>query len=203
MKQIVLFIAILSLIACNNCQINQVENKSVATQKTVSVKKIDGSFLVLNDNSRFNSRLYEMKYLESLTDVNGSTYFVLSGRTCKECDENISIFLISPKDTLKPVPELSKYLYPGKVFDYENNKLVFESKLYIGNSFINDKTSKSLIWLQKVKSKKLENLMLIVEVFNGKIRERNFKPQSQEYKRCFKNLKNCREIKGVDVSSEP
>ena len=40
---------------------------------------------------------------------------------------------------------------------------------------MNDNTSKSLIWLQKVKSKKLENLMLIVDVFNGKIRERNFK----------------------------
>ena len=206
MRQIIIFLALLLIIACKNKSQNaSVENKERNTQKTLSVKKVDGTFLVLNDNSRFNTRLYMMKYLESLTDVFGSTYFVLSGRTSNECDENISIFMVNSKDTLKPVSELSKYTYPGKVFNYENNKLIFESKLYIGNCINNGETSKSLIWLQQSKNKnnKIEDLMLIVDIFKGKIRERYFKPQTIEYRGNLQNLKNCREIKGVEVSSEP
>ena len=46
-------------------------------------------------------------------------------------------------------------------------------------------------------------MLTIVDIFKGKIRERYFKPQTIEYRGNLQNLKNCREIKGVEVSSEP
>lgn len=206
MKQLLTLIALLSIVACKN--INQktaVDNTQKFTKKTWDVRTVDGKFLVFNDNSRINTRLYEMSYLESLTDSSGSTYFVLSGRTCKECDENISIFLVSPKDTIKPLSEIHKYTHPGKEFDYENNKLIFESKLFIGNCINNGGKTTSLTWVQKEmnNNNKLDSLMFIVDIFNDKVRERKVKPQTQEYNSNLQYLKNCREIKGVETTSEP
>jgi hypothetical protein len=206
MKQLLAFIALLSIVACKNTiQKTAVDNTQKSTKKTWNVKKVDGNLLVFNDNSYINTRLYEMNYLESLTDSSGSTYFVLSGRTCKECDENISIFLVSPKDTIRPLSELSKYTYPGKEFDYKNTKLIFESKLFIGNCINNGGKTTSLIWVQKEMNnyKKLDSLMFIVDIFNDKIRERKIKPQTQEYNSNLQYLKNCKEIKGVETASEP
>ena len=206
MKQIIAFIVLLSIVACKNFNKNtSVENTQKSTQKTWNVKRVDGTFLIFNDNIRINTRLYAMSYLESLIDNNGSKYFVLSGRTCKECDENISIFVVSPKDTIKPLSELPSYMYPGKVYYYLNKELIFESKLFIGNCInIGEKTNK-LIWVQRELNvnNKFDSLMFIVDIVNDKIRERKIKSQTEEYDSNLQYLKNCREIKGVETTSEP
>jgi hypothetical protein len=206
MKQVIAFIMLFSIVACKNINPKaSVENTKKSTKKIWDVKKVDGKLLVFNDNSSINTRLYAMSYIESLTDSSGSTYFVLSGRICSECDENISIFLISPKDTIKPLSELPSYMYPGKVYYYLNKELIFESKLFIGNCInIGEKTNK-LIWVQRElnDNNKFDSLMFIVDIFNDKIRNREIKPQTQEYKSNLQHLKNCREIKGVETTSEP
>lgn len=202
MKQIIAFIALLFIVACNNIDQNaSTEN----TQKSWNVLRADGSFLIFNDNRRINTRLYDMNYLESLNDSTGNPYFVLSGRTCKECDENIAIFIVCPKDTARPLSELPKYAYPGKEYYYENNQLTFEVKLFIGNCIDNSRKSAALIWVQKERdcSNKLDSSMFIVDIFHNKIRERNVKPQTQEYTNYLQHLKNCKEIKGVETTSEP
>ncbi len=202
MKQIIVFIALLLIVACNNIGQNATTEN---TKKSWNVLRTDGSFLIFNDNSRINTRLYDMTYLESLIDSTGNSYFVLSGRTCKECDENIAIFIVCPQDTAIPLSELPKYTYPGKEYDYENNQLTFESKLFIGNCIDNSGKSACLIWVQKERdrSNKLDSSMFIVDIFNKKIRERSVKPQSQDYTKNLQHLKNCKEIKGVVTTSEP
>jgi hypothetical protein len=93
MKQIIVFIMLLSIVACKNINPKaSVENAKKSIKKLWDVKKADGKLLVFNDKSHINTRLYDMRYIESLNDSNGSTYFVLSGRICSDCDENISIF---------------------------------------------------------------------------------------------------------------
>ena len=206
MKQIVAFIMLLSIVACKH--INQkatVENTKKSTKETRDVKRVDGKFLVFIDNSRFDTRLYDMKYMESLIDNNGATYFVLSGRTCEGCDGNISIFLLSLKDSIKPLSEFPDYKYPGKVFYWENNELIFESKLFIGNCINNGEKTNKLIWVQRAlnDNKKFDSLMFIVDIFNDKIRNTEIKPQNQEYKKNLQYLKNCKEIKGIERTSEP
>lgn len=206
MKHIIVFLTILALVACNNITQNSTaKNIQKSAQKSRNVVRTEGSFLIFNDNSRINTQLYEMNYLESLTDSKGSPYFVLSGRTCKECDENIAIFLICPNDTVKSLAKLPKYTYPGKEYDYESNQLCFESRLFIGNCINSSEKSSCLIWVQKAKnrSNKLDSSMFIVDIFNDKIRERNIKSQTQEYNNNLQYLKNCREIKGVETTSEP
>ena len=45
--------------------------------------------------------------------------------------------------------------------------------------------------------------MFIVDIFNDKIRESKIRSQTQEYRNILQHLKDCKEIKGVDVTSEP
>lgn len=206
MKQTIVFIVLISILACNNMsQSISTENASVSLQKSWNVLRTEGTFIIFDDNSHINTQLYEVSYIESLTDSKGIPYFVLSGRTCKECDENIAIFLFSLGDTVSPLSDLHKYTYPGKEYDFENNKLSFESKLFIGNCITSDDKSVCLIWLQKFinNSNSLDSSMFIVDIFNDKIRERNIKSQTQEYKSNLHHLKNCREIKGIETTSEP
>lgn len=206
MKQIIILVTLISIISCKNINKNvSAENSKKSTQKTWNVKGVDGAFLIFNNKSRINTRLYEMRYIESLTDSSDSTYFVLSGKICSECDENISIFLISPKDTIKTLTELPSYTYPGKEYYYLNNELIFESKLFIGNCINNGEKTNKLIWVQRAlnDNNKFDSLMFIVDVFDDKIRNMEIKPQTQEYRNILQHLKNCREIKGVDVTSEP
>ncbi len=206
MKQILVYVAMLLIVACNNTNQNSAaENTHKPVEKVWNFKRVDGTFLVFNDNSRINTRLFELTYLESLADSNGITYFVVSGRTCKECDENISIFIISPTNTIKSPTELSKYTYPGKEFDYENNELIFESRLFVGNCINKDRNSICLVWVQKEKNinNELDSSIFIVDIFNGKIRERKLLPKTQEYFSNLQCLKNCREIKGIEITSEP
>src|ERR1035437_1195618 len=204
MKHIVIFILLLSLTACKNTdqKTSSVSQKKII-QKTWNVLKAESSFIIFDDNSRINTKLYDMSYLGSLSDSTGGIYFVLSGRACKECDENIAIFLFSPKDTLKPVSELFKYTYPGKEYDYENNQLLFESKLFLAKKA--GSTSNYLVWVQNEKNDnaKIDSSMFIVDIFNDKIRERKITSHVHDYINELKLLKSYKEIKEIETTSEP
>ena len=200
-KQIFIAVLMFSVLACNTGQNTSTDNN----KKSWDFLKTNGSDLVFQDKSIINTRLYDMNYIETLKDSLGNSFIVLSGRTCKECDENISIFILNPEDTLRPLSELPKYSYPGKEYDYENNQLNFESRLFIGDYLNSICHSICLIWLQKFKnsSNELDSSMFIVDVFNGQLREREIKSQSQEYSGNLQYLINCKEIKGIRTTSEP
>ena len=206
MRQFLFFLEILLLFECNYTNriasdlkvhnLNQIEKNFIRT---------DGQFLILKNGSHISTRLYEMKYVESLLDRNGNTYFVVSGKTCSNCDENISIFIINLQDTITPIDDLPKYSYPGKELNYENHKLVFDSELFIGRGINKGDSTISLVWVQKEMNSKenLDSSMFIVDIFNGKIRERIIKPQSLEFKQNLLILKKFKKIKGIETTSEP
>ncbi len=206
MKQIIGLIMLVLIIGCKSMsQSASQENIQISIPKSWNILKTEGSFLIFDDGRRINTRIYEMNYLGSLTDSKGFPYFVLSGRTCKECDENIAVFIVNPKNEVRPVSELPKYTYPGREYDYENNQLKFESKLFIGNCINSYDKSFCLIWLQKSinSSNKSDSSMFIVDVYNDTLRERIIKPQTREYNKNIQLLRNCKEIKGKEITSEP
>lgn len=203
---IALVVLLTTMLACKNERQNTPAGSSISSfHRTWRVQGTESSYIVFDDNSRIDTKLFDMSYLCSLSDSMGKVYFVLSGRTCKECDENISIFLYTPKDTLKPVSELAKYTYPGKEFDYENDQLIFESRLYVGDRFHNGNLSNCLIWVQSERnnSDKIDSSMFIVDIVKGKIEERKISSQAQEYRTKLQLVMSFKEIKGIEITSEP
>lgn len=149
MKLVFILASLLLMVACKSGEKNTTSVINELKHKNWTVLTTEGSWLIFADKSRINTKLYEMSYLESISDNDDNPYFVLSGKSCKDCDENLAIFLLSPADTLKLLSMLPKYTYPDKEYDYENNQLIFDSKLFMGNCLISNAKSACLIWLQK------------------------------------------------------
>ncbi len=94
---------------------------------------VDSFSLQYNFDKSFKTDLYDLKYLGYLKTNLKEPYFILSGRTCDSCDENISIYVWSPSSgNLEAIQNKHQYTYPGKEFHFLNGKLLFESKMYFG-----------------------------------------------------------------------
>ena len=193
-------VMLLALLSCRGSNTNTVG--TVSESPLWLFHKVEGCCLVFKDHRRINTRLFEVRYIETLNN-NDAPYFVLSGRSCEHCDENVSVFILSPNDTLKTVSEYPKYSFPRKVYDYETHALVFESKLYLCNT--NEKHSNSLVWLQKELNSRnrFDSSLFIVDVLNGVLRERKISSQTKGYFENAELLKYSKEIEGIEVTSDP
>jgi hypothetical protein len=205
-KQIIIIITAVILFSCNLRNDKPENKKSSQTVKTSwDLLKTEDSFLIFKNGKKFNTQLHELKYIESLNDNSDNPYFVLAGRPCGDCDANISIYFVSPIDSIKSIDKLQRYAYPGKINDWETSRTIFESKLFIGNCINNGNNSKKLVWIQKsIDNKNIaDSLIFIVDVLNNKLRENVIKSGSSLYSQYKQEVINCKEIEGIDNTSEP
>jgi hypothetical protein len=145
--------------------------------------------------------LYDLKYIGQLLTDKNNPLFIVSGRGCIECDENIAIYIYSPKTGLiKESGNPIKYSYPGKEFDYMDNKLVFESRVFYGKCF--DKDKDSIVWFQKrfKQDGTYEENIFLLEIIGEDIKESIIKDNSLSIEQISEN---CSELPGVDVTTEP
>jgi len=168
-------------------------------QKLVFDKIVDQA-IYFSNGKQFETNLYDLKYIGQLQTKNKVPYLILSGRTCQECDENISIYVYSPSDgQMKNESERQRYSYPGKEFNYSNNKLVFESRMFYGKCLSDDRDS--VVWIQKElnNENKFEIKTFIIEVIEDKLKE-----TIMDDNLLINDLiKNCNELPGIDIVSEP
>jgi len=193
-------IVLLTIIICSN--INYANAVTLERKKIWTVLKTDKSKIIFIDKTSLETRLYGVKYYITMKDSNDMPYFVISGKTCEECDENVSIFIFNPNDTLSMVEKLSRYRFPGKQYDYEDRSNINECRLFI----LKDKSNRiSLFWIEKHRlNKKITRTLLIVDLFGNKLRERFFSLNLNEYeKRLMYLCSYGNEIKGIETTSEP
>jgi hypothetical protein len=200
-----LLIAVL-IISCNHSN-NQKHEAEYKNQNVLRpnwhVKKVTGTYLIF-DNKRLKVSLCDLQYLGQMKDsVSGNPYFILVGRASREGDENLAIYIFTPSDTIKSVNQLLKYSYPGKENDYLTNQPIFESRLFLNKS--SKEEVKSLIWDQKsrIDRDSYDNCIFIVDIYQGKIRERRIKENESIYKVEKSKLSQYSEMQGIVVSSEP
>ncbi len=92
--------------------------------------------------------MYDLEYIGQLRTNKKKPYLILSGRGCKACDANISIYVHSPSDgAMKNEATQSRFSYPGKEFDYENDSLLSEIRTFYGEVLPN--VSNGIMWYQK------------------------------------------------------
>ncbi|NNE98649.1 MAG: hypothetical protein HKN25_06480 [Pyrinomonadaceae bacterium] len=169
-------------------------------------KKTEGQQIIFENGKKINTRLYELKYLRSLVTETGTTFLILSGRGCTECDANIGIYIHNPADgDMKGEAEQMRYAYPGKISYYEDNSLIAESRMFAGNC-LPDKTN-MVIWYQKELNddKEWESSAYIAEIINEELVGKTLEKELPDIKVSLglKKAKKCFEIKGIDRTSEP
>ncbi|MES2703807.1 MAG: hypothetical protein V4649_14295 [Bacteroidota bacterium] len=138
--------------------------------------------------------LYDVQFITWLKKDDSLSFIVLSGRTCSDCDENLAIYVATITASCS-IPKIQKYTYPGTEYNYEDNSISFDSRMFY--SRYNGRQQSKLIWLQKEykDGKIISDIAFIVDVINDSLRETKTALQDK--------LPNYTELPGIDVTTEP
>jgi hypothetical protein len=162
--------------------------------------------LELSDGSMFKTALYGMKTIGQLRTDKKVPYFILSGRTCTECDENTSIYIHSPRDgPMKNEAEQRRFSYPGKETNYEDG-----SPLHVGRMFFGDCLAShpnAVVWFERSlgEDRKWHEDVFLAEVKGDNLTTEELHgklPKPSEAQDSVRTGR-CRELPGIDRSSEP
>lgn len=163
---------------------------------------VKGQVIYFRNKENLKTHLSDLKYIGQLTADNKAPYLILSGKSCNNCDENISIYIHSPDDgEMKSYGKQTRYTYPGRELDFASNELVFESKMYYGDC-LKDYPN-SVVWKQRSinDQNELEESTYIVQVHNDALREISIVD-----KNIFEEVSKeecCKEVEGIEMVSEP
>ena len=187
-----------------NRSVNELNKSSESVQSNNNsweVTAVKDKKIFFKNGKLLNTYLYDLKYIGQLSSYNKAPYIIMAGRSCENCDENISIYIHSPSDgEMKPHGKQIRYSHPGKELDAETNELIFESKMYFGNCL--KKYPNSVIWTQKFLNDRDEwqKSIFIVQIDNDTLREINIKNTS-----ILDEIKigtACKEVEGVEMTGE-
>jgi hypothetical protein len=162
--------------------------------------------LTLPDGSKFKTTLYGMKVIGQLRTKNKLPYFILSGTTCTECDENTSIYIHSPSDgAMKNEPEQRRFPYPGRETDYETGKPVYEADMFFGDCLATHPNA--VVWFERGigEDKKWHSGVSVAEVRDDELLFSELHdplPKPGDVQEAVRRGE-CRQLSGTDRTSEP
>lgn len=167
-------------------------------------EKVAGSVLKFKNGKRFDTHLYELKYIGMVPNGNKTPFLIFSGRDCDECDANISVYIHSPSNEhLKVESGENRYSFPGSERDYENKSLLYKARAFYGQVLPG---TRGVIWYQKqlMENNTWQSSTFIVNLSNGLKKETTLK-NTEKLTLTLELLKkgDCKEIKGTDYQSEP
>ena len=182
----------------------------VATAQETSSQRTTSSdvkgILSLPDGSKFKTTLYNMKVIGQLRTRKKLPYFILSGTTCTECDENTSIYIHSPSDgPMKNEAEQRRFPYPGRQTDYETGQPDYESRMFMGDCLATHPNAVISFEHGIGDDKKWHSGVFVAEVKNDTLlvsRLHRQLPKVTEVQEAVRNGK-CQELPGMDGQSEP
>jgi len=97
-----------------------------------AIKKITKNVIEFKNGKTVKTNLFELGHIKTIYSQNNTPFLILFGKSCDSCDENLSIFIHNPKKGDFDVRKSNRYIYPGNLFDFFSEKLLFSSRLFIG-----------------------------------------------------------------------
>lgn len=166
--------------------------------------KIAGRVLKFKNGKAYNTELYNLSYIGQITNGSNAPFLIFSGRDCDECDANTSIYIHSPANGHLNVQNgENSYTFPGTEKDYENNKPVFKSRVFYGQVLPG---VKGVIWYQEqlMENNSWQKSTFLVNL-DGGVKKETTSKGVEKLKLTLQLLAqgSCKEIKGVDYTSEP
>ena len=200
------------LLISSNTLIEKNHTTKILSYKSPQIKKsddwlfdkVDDKALKFKNGKVFNTNLYSLKYIGQIANDNKAPFLIFSGRDCNECDANISIYIHSPSNGHLNVENgENRYDFPGTERDLENNKPVLKSRAFYGQVLPG---IKGVIWYQDqlMENKTWQKSIFLVSL-NGGAKKETTSKDVEKLKLTLQLLKqgSCKEIKGVDYTSEP
>jgi hypothetical protein len=156
-----------------------------------------------HNGQRFATGLYDVTVL-GILPARRAPYLVLSGRGCTECDANISIYFLSPLGPRASEASTDRYWSPGRETDPDTRTVIRKSRAFIGNC-LQDVIS-GVLWYDSLLSDDgkwatgLAVVRIVADTVAAELRRPAPSP-SVTLQRVRAGV--CREIPGIDQSSEP
>lgn len=212
MKKLTYIAIALILWGCKNETNLSTQVESSVSKDTIAQKKtqqhwifdsIKGSQLHFKGQHVFDTHLYDLNFIGQLSAENKSPYLIFSGRSCTECDENISIYIHSPSDgDIVTEYGQNRYPFPGVMRERETGKEIFTSTAYFGQVL---DTVRGVIWYNTITNedgKQYSTLLTYIDhdtlttvVF------KNIKGLATTQNLSAKG--RCKTIEGIEYLSEP
>ena len=174
----------------------------VDSNSYMHIGRISESTVVLPDGALFETNLYDFKLIGEIETQTKFPYLILSGRQCENCDANISIYIQCPSDgSLKPEHEQERYSYPGHLYSFMQDSLIFESRMFFGEVLDN---RNGVIWYQKelLDNKNWVETVYFVEIRNDTLVAITI---TANIKLTLKQVErgNAKELDGLDFTEAP
>lgn len=162
-----------------------------------------GTKIFFMNGKHFETNIVDLHVIGFIQSSENIPFMIFSGRECVDCDMNKSIYIQSP--LVNEFYDKTRYTYPGKIYDYENGRLVEDSRMFYGNC-LNGKY-KSIIWYSNylTVNNKWEKEMYEIEFKDLQADLKLQKYNEVDFNNSLKFSKNgsCIEVKGYNRTSEP
>jgi hypothetical protein len=162
--------------------------------------------LVLPDSTTFRTTLFDLRVIGQLPATGRLPYYVMSGRSCVDCDVNLALYVHSPGDgPMRLEAEQPRFPYPGREVFYEDGSPLYEARTFFGDCAAD--YPNAVVWYQRqrVDSERWRASALVLQVTGDSLRRIDvdrFPPDVAEAEAAVR-AGRCREIPGIDRSSEP
>jgi hypothetical protein len=161
--------------------------------------------IVLADSSRFRTTLFDQRVLGQLPAAGKQPYYLLSGRSCVDCDVNLALYLHSPSDgPMRIGLEQPRYPYPGRETFYEDGTLQYEARAFFGDCAA--AYPNAVIWYQRRRdADRWRSSVRVLQVHGDSVRELLLEQALPDVAEAAAAVRagHCREIRGIDRASEP
>ncbi|TAE35388.1 MAG: hypothetical protein EAY66_08990 [Sphingobacteriales bacterium] len=166
--------------------------------------KVDGSKLIFKDGHTFETNLFELEYIGQVSADNKAPHLIFSGRDCKVCDANISIYIHSPADGKLIIDHgQNLYQYPGTEKDYDTDSVLYISRAFYGQVL---KNINGVIWYENklLENGKMGRFVFLTHIKNGTLKDTTYEDTGKlDQTIILKNQGLCKEIKGREYTCEP
>ncbi|MEX2962585.1 hypothetical protein [Microbulbifer sp. 2201CG32-9] len=145
-------------------------------------------------------RILQTGLVEARLVVELAGYAIVAGRSCADCDENISIYLypILRLDA-RDKPDIDRYTYPGHYSDYLSRLPVEHTRMFYGRCYENEP---ALLWLSEYRRADgwVKSEYLIVFGEEGLQHRYN---EGRQPSTPYLDNPQCVELPGIAAETEP
>ena len=162
--------------------------------------------IVLPDSSRFRTTLFDLRVIGRLPNAGRQPSYVMSGRSCVDCDANLGLYVHSPSDgPMRIGAEQPRYPYPGREMFYDDGTPQYEARAFFGDCAA--AYPNAVIWYQRrrIEADQWRSSVLVVQSGGDGIRRIELERVLPDVAEAVAAIRagRCREIPGIDRASEP
>ncbi|HXV89931.1 MAG TPA: hypothetical protein VD707_01095 [Gemmatimonadales bacterium] len=162
--------------------------------------------IVLPDSARFRTTLFDLRVIGQLPVAGRQPYYVMSGRSCVDCDANLALYVHSPSDgPMRIGAEQPRYPYPGREVFYDDGSPQFEARAFFGDCAA--AYPNAVVWYQRrrIEADQWRSSVLVVQAAGDGLRQVELDRILPEVTEAVAAVAagRCREIRGIDRTSEP